>query len=134
MLIARSPRCVWPALPPSLQWVQTTDTAARPIPLSVASFFPSLFFPPLRFRFAWRTVPEGPAGRHRADLTRRHDVGAQYIQQLPEPALCPHVAYLRNVDVDPHLPLDERRMRCGEQRVDVDGLGWTNRPLWSAGL
>src|SRR2546421_12912337 len=134
MLVARSPRCVRLALPSSFQWAQTTDTAARPIPLSVASFFPSLFCPPLRFRFAWHTVPEGPAGRCKADLTRRHDVAAQYIQQLHEPALYPHVAYVRNVDVDPHFPFNERRMRHGEQRVDVDGLRWIDRLLWSAGL
>ena len=113
---------------------QTTDTVARPKPLRVAPLFPFLFSPPLCVQSAGRAVPECAARRRKADLLCRHDVAGEHIQQLPEPSLRPHVAYLHDVDVDPHLPFDERGMLGGEQEVDVDGLGWIDRPLRSAGL
>src|SRR6266700_3086921 len=58
----------------------------------------------------------------------------EYIQQLPEPSFRPHVAYVLDVHVDPHISSDERWMLGGEHRVDVDGAGWIDQLVWSADL
>src|SRR5260221_7775922 len=100
--------------------------------LLVAPLFPFLFPTPLRLRYAGSAVTEGSARRREADVLRRHDIAVENVQQLPAPSLRPHVAYLHDVDVDPHLPPDKRGMLGGEQLVDVDGLGWIDRLLWSS--
>jgi hypothetical protein len=96
--------------------------------------FPFLFPPPLRVRCAGRAVPERAARRYEADLFGRHDVAVEHIQQLPEPFLRPQVAHLHDVDLDPHVPPDERGMRGDKKRVDVDSLGWIDGPFRSVGL
>ena len=65
-------------------------------------------------RPAKRTVPECTARRREADLLRRHDVAIEDIQQSSEPGLRPHIAYMHDINVDRHLPLDERGMFDGE--------------------
>src|SRR5258708_19572930 len=102
--------------------------------LLVAPLFPFLFPPSLRVRSAGCAVSEQATRRCEADLLRRHDVAVEDVQQLPEPSLCSHVAYLNGVDIDPHVSFDERGMLGGKYGVDVDSVKRVNRLVWIYGL